>query len=280
MALRPLRVGHSNTGFDDRMAVLRERLRQTQDESNACARDFDAIARAHGGLIPDEMLSGRAGETGELLRKALAREERLARELERAKAVGARALEREQDAMYVRLRQQEIHATLLAAAHDESERTGAQTKLQLSLLRSKADALESRNKELEARAVEDEHLMRWDLELARRERDAARLQLEYDAAQARERALRALEIEHEEEMRQQGLLRSGADTTEGTEKAAHHSWDFSGLQPAADTRLLRSGVRHMREALEAAPREDEWRERFHEQLVRVEALVDEIARSR
>lgn len=276
-----LRVGHNTAGFDDRMAGLRERLRQTQEQSNACARDYDAIARAHGGLIPDEMLSGRAGETGDLLRKALAREERLARELEHAKAVGARALEREQDAMYVRLRQQEIHATLLAAAHDESERTGAQTKLQLSLLRSKADALESRNRELAARTVEDEQLMRWDLELARRERDAARLQLEYDAAHARERASRALEDEHEEEERRQGRLRSSADASAGVAGAARHSWDFSGLQPAgADVRLLRAGVRQMGEALEAAPPEDAWRDRFRDQLARVEAAVDELAGAR
>ncbi|KAG8464506.1 hypothetical protein KFE25_009874 [Diacronema lutheri] len=265
--------------FDDRMAALRGRLRATQEVSNACARDYAAISRARGGLIPDEMLSGRAGETGEQLRRALAREERLSRELEHAKAAGARALEREQEAFFIRLRQQEIHATLLAAAHDESEQAGAQTVVELALARSKADALESRLKELTARTHEDEQLMRWDLELARRERDAARLQLEAEAARARERVLVTLAgARAAEEPAELAERRGGTSAAEGV---TMHGWDFSGVGPPGnELRLVRAGVRRMGESLEGAPEGDAWRAQFRSQLALVEAALDELAAAR
>jgi hypothetical protein len=271
-ALAPLRVrdGHR---FDDRMAELRERLRQTQEEGNAAAHDMHTIHKAAGHLIPDEMLSGRAGETGVLLRKALAREERLARELELAKATAARALEREHETMYVRMRQQQIHSTLLTAAHDAADESSESAQAENALLRRKVDALEARVKELMIRGQEDEQLMRWDLELARRERDAARMHLEQSMGRARAAALEELQqASIDEEHRRSADERSD-------ESRAHEGWDFAGLLPeGAELKLMRASVRQMRETLthRPAPDDEDWRQRFGAQLTRVEAALGEL----
>ncbi|KAJ1639044.1 hypothetical protein T492DRAFT_939725 [Pavlovales sp. CCMP2436] len=253
-------------GFDDRMGALRERLRSSQAQASACAHDYEVIAQSRGGLIPDEMLSGKAGETGEQLRKSLAREERLAHELDLAKATGARALEREQESMYVRLRQQEIHSTLLSAAHDAANASSHSLRHEVLQLRSKAELLESRLKELLARSHEDAQLERWDLELARRERDAARAHAEHASLRAHELTMR---VQAEEPT-------AGADASAAI--AGPRGWDFSDVQP--ELRLVRAGVARMGEALGEGPVEDHWHKKFRGHLARVEAALEDLAVAR
>lgn len=218
--------------FDEKMAVLRERLRITQELSKGCALEVDAISRSHGSLIRDEMLSRNSSA---LLRRANARGEH--------HLAGDPFLGSEQ-AAYASRRRQEIHATLLAATRAESLLAGEQTP------RSLGESSEEH---------EEDRFTRWDLELAQREREAA---LGAARPQAGERA-------------EQGAGGTEEPATSLARLRSEHSASRPG-EPSTSLRLIRAGVSRMGEALEAAPREDPWRESFREHLSRVEAALAEL----
>lgn len=210
--------------FDEKMAVLRERLRITQELSKGCALEVDAISRSHGSLIPDEMLSRNSSA---LLRRANA--------LGEHELAGDPFLGSEQ-AAYASRRRQEIHTTLLAAARAESLLAGESSV-----------------------EHEEDGFTRWDLELAQREREAA---LGAARPQAGERA-------------EQGAGGTDEPATSPARLRSEHSASRP-TDPSISLRLVRAGVSRMGEALEAAPREDPWRESFREQLARVEAALAEL----
>lgn len=276
-----LRVWSAADDFDARMSSLRARLRETQRAAKTSADEMSAISRAAGGHVPEELLAGRMGEVGDKLRAALQREERVSRQLEESRSAHARALEREQERAFVVLRQQTIRSTLLEAAHNAADTTRREAEMEAAELRRQSAALEQRAKETAARAREREQLMRWDLELAWRERDAAQAVLQSEARLAE--STRTLEVHAPAADGSHGDG-TGTERTSARDVAGRpRAWDFGGLvedadaaAPSAHLARMRASLDSARAAADGAPT-DTWRTQFREQIDRIEHALAGLA---
>jgi hypothetical protein len=122
--------------------------------------------------------------------------------------------------------------------------------------------------------------MRWDLELARRERDAARAHLEQAVLSKRDGIVARLRVAEGEG---DAADAPSARWDEPAASPPRPGWDFGELLPdGGELKLLKAGVRKMGETLARGPvlDDEELRHRFREQLTRVEAVLDDVVARR